>query len=724
MAQTRTFDFSILGGGIGGCISALRLADAGYTIQLIDQSTLLSGSSKNTACRLGLGLHYAHLKTALQYLNATIKFVRAHPGFAIGDKQTSSNSSDSDAQKNFLYVSQHVRYFIAKDSLFTTSEISTIQEALKAEYERLVKADSGNQVFGKPSEFYRALTLAECKDVNPDEVTAGFKAAERILDWESFQNYLIDKILKHPNITVIENAKISDISYVKQGYVFEAKMHANQEDKDVPSINPTKRLILAAWQNNEWFANTLGFPMNPGSRINRTKIIAIVKLPSEFYKVPSMFFCSGPFAAFTNHGNGTAFVSYEPVTNIEQNDSLVLNELSKQLIDQGATEEQIQKYGKAILEGAKKYIPGIEKAEVVGAKIGIVKIKKNNGEWIRVIEKNDSAAMHSNTNAGMMEEKKTIKTKTSWELKDALCAQVDIYDKQSDVHERLSFGVEEYGLFLNANSCNKLLYCEENADILLQIVSKQRVLEKEFDVFVDKIINRLVKDKLTKEEKASNFKHVVTANFSRLIKSSDPQALGKEQRDNFADQIVRRALLIQGIKKSTRKKKSELEGEDDSRETNECINYEFKSGEAQTQRADGILLAEVSSPLLGSDSHSPATTASDFVSESEVTDTNDSSAFESPVLSRNSASSSNGSLPAFDLTESPDKRRNSSETNTTYRPTNRSLSESFPNRSYSSGVVRNSCLKSTLKETPSSSQHQLDNCVGSDKPCETSTSLK
>ena len=59
----------IIGGGIGGCMAALALAQAGCKVLLLEKNAdLLSGTSNMTPGRMGLGFHYTHAETGLLYL--------------------------------------------------------------------------------------------------------------------------------------------------------------------------------------------------------------------------------------------------------------------------------------------------------------------------------------------------------------------------------------------------------------------------------------------------------------------------------------------------------------------------------------------------------------------------------------------------------------------------------------------------------------------------------
>lgn len=69
---------AIIGGGVGGCCSALELARTGkLSIFLLEKNReLMRESSDATPGRLGLGFHYSDKATALRFLHVTVDFIK------------------------------------------------------------------------------------------------------------------------------------------------------------------------------------------------------------------------------------------------------------------------------------------------------------------------------------------------------------------------------------------------------------------------------------------------------------------------------------------------------------------------------------------------------------------------------------------------------------------------------------------------------------------------
>ena len=90
--KTTRREVTVIGGGAGGCGSALALAECGWKVSLYEKNTLLSGTSGRTPGRLGLGFHYMDLQTSEMLLRATVRFVKTFPGFRIGETLPWSDS--------------------------------------------------------------------------------------------------------------------------------------------------------------------------------------------------------------------------------------------------------------------------------------------------------------------------------------------------------------------------------------------------------------------------------------------------------------------------------------------------------------------------------------------------------------------------------------------------------------------------------------------------------
>jgi|GEM_PF-1920209 len=304
---------------------------------------LLDGSSDNTPCRLGEGFHYSDPETAKKYLRACIAFLREYPGFVF------------DGDKPREHPHRSTRYFVVKNTLVNLAKIYNLHESLREEYQRLISLDAANKVFGEAEDFSRPMAIDEYSaDFDASRVIAGFQTGEQVLDWPKFKVWMVGEIKADRAIQVRNNTQVVDIKHSDKGLGFNVTLRDKftGEEKTVQA----DMVVNAAWENIEWLDHKLGIPMFAGSRTNRLKVMLKIRLPSGFdseeHPKQHMFFCFGPLCALTVYKDGTAFLTYEPITNVETSTSLTLPTLSDRLLHGGATEEEKRNYAERIIRGA------------------------------------------------------------------------------------------------------------------------------------------------------------------------------------------------------------------------------------------------------------------------------------------------------------------------------------------------------------------------------------
>lgn len=424
----------IIGGGIAGCSAAVKLADEGYKVILLEsRSSLLAGSSDDTPCRLGLGFHYPDLKTAIRYLQDTINFVRTYKDVVPDLRVGIDNIKDQ-----LLSPLCRGRYFITQNSLFEEEEIFAVYRKLKEEYARLVSLDPANAVFGPPEKFYTRLAVSAYADVvNLDEVYLAIETAEQTLNWPAFKAYLINRISQHPNIDVRYNAEVTKIvpdDHQLNKFSVHYKNATNLNslpstadavlDDEIAAVE-ANITINSAWNNIDAINKESGIPVDLNSRTHRVKVIIEVQLPESLKNANSMFFCFGPHCSLTNVDNGKGWLTYEPVTNIHSSNELLLPSELERLVQGLATPEEKEDYGKKILAGAEQYIPLLKDAKSLNAKFGVVITPGSNA---------------------------------------------DITSKESPIHIRNELGIRVHGYGSIDFPSMKLLFCLEGRDVVYELV--------------------------------------------------------------------------------------------------------------------------------------------------------------------------------------------------------------------------------------------------------------
>ena len=404
----------VVGGGAAGCGSALVLAENGWKVRLFEKNTLFSGSSSITPGRLGLGFHYVDLQTSEMLLRATIRFVKSFPGFRVGETLP------------WPHPLRHGRYFIAKDSIFPAAKILRVCEALKQVYTEMVEEDPSNMVFGPPEDFYRILERKEYEnDVDTSKVIMGIETAEHLLDWKKFEHHIVVEVGSHKNITIEEHTELVDVKRLGNAQPrYLLTFLCGKEKKMVYS----DYVVNSTWYNIEKINELAGFSqLQSQPRSNRLKALLRVRLPNSMLNSHSMFFCMGPFCTLSNLGDGTALMTYAPVTNIEISTEVTVSNNMDRLLTRGATKEEFRLLSEGILRGVACFIPALEQAEILDLGFGIVQTH----------------------------------------------GTVNLKDMNSPVHKRAYLGVRSEGAGWVSNPGMKLLYLLENGRITTDILEQQ-----------------------------------------------------------------------------------------------------------------------------------------------------------------------------------------------------------------------------------------------------------
>lgn len=363
--ELNKISLGIIGGGIAGCTTALLAADEGMFVELFESTHgVLNESSDATPCRLGLGFHYMDLDTAILNLESSIQLVRYLKLKANDTFQVKFNPIEKDNLVN----SGRIFYVIHNNSLVNKEEVLEIFNALKSHYIKLIVDDKKNEVFGKSENFFKEVDKREFSNViDVSTVQTVIETCETLFDWPRFKNYLIDRLHAHPKIKIHLDTEIISI---KRGHNLTMKIETGKNlHSELFDI-----IINSSWRNVDHLNGSMGY-FNEKQTINRLKCMAIINSPPELLNT-SMLIGYGDFCSLSSRPDGKGYLTYEPITNIEQ----FLSLKEKKKLDNYLTnlsENKKNELGEKIIQEASRYIiGGLEKNQLCGLRIGVVRTDK------------------------------------------------------------------------------------------------------------------------------------------------------------------------------------------------------------------------------------------------------------------------------------------------------------------------------------------------------------
>jgi hypothetical protein len=353
----------VIGGGIAGIGTALKLANDGYQVTIIEKNTLMSGSSGRNPGRMGLGFHYFDEDTAVLYLKASILVQKTYPHFLIGQDLP------------FEHPIRHGRYYIVKDSQHSYEEILKIYRAIQIAYADMVELDPTNKVFGEPESFFRVLSAEDYIGVVNSEIVVGaVETNEHLYNWPKFLIAMRQVIENHPYISLFEYAEVINIQQ-RESLDARFKLTLREATGTIERHLDADYIVNSSWENIEFLNSTAGIPYLDGTRTNRLKCLLEVKLPPELQEMNSSFFCMGPFCMFSNMGDGRGMMTFADVTNFAVSTSLRIDENIEYYLSPHVSHAEKEKIGAEILSGVSQYIPAMAKAIFLDVKFGIVQTK-------------------------------------------------------------------------------------------------------------------------------------------------------------------------------------------------------------------------------------------------------------------------------------------------------------------------------------------------------------
>ena len=279
---------------------------------------------------------------------------------------------------------------------------------------------------GAPEDFYRILEREEYDSVvNGSKVVLGIDTAEHLLAWDKIEHHIANTVRSHENISIHEYSELVHAKRLEGDTQHRYKL-TFVSGKETSS-EFSNYVVNSTWYEIEKLNSLVGFPQRPIPRTNRLKVLLHVRLPYSMLDFHSMFFCMGQFCMFSNLGNGTALVTYAPVTNVAMSTAVSISSNMSRLLTDGPTDDEFRLLSDSIRRGATSFVPEIKNTETIGLNFGIVQTH----------------------------------------------GTVDLDDIRSPVHKRAYLGVRSESAGWVSNPCMKLLYLLENGDIVKDILEEE-----------------------------------------------------------------------------------------------------------------------------------------------------------------------------------------------------------------------------------------------------------
>ena len=442
------YDIIIIGAGFSGVAAALECSKHGYKILLLEADPEIMGdnsTSRNQCYRVHTGIHYPDRTTAERCIEDAVYFIKNLPPSCL---------------KNNTYK-EYSRYYLMDNSLYDSENMNSIGAVIKNKYSSLIRNDPANKVLGEPEKLIKEadpnqykkyvtknIPFNNEKDIpGKINVLRAVDIIEPAINFDKLVEYYGQKLADNPNIIVKCNQKVTRIKKRKNnfGYIIETINENNKHENFY-----CDGVVNCAWQNIEKLNSTLVFQANNNEKmLIRMKASILAELPKEAQNIPTSLFCTGPYCAMSNLGNGKAILTSERPTNIASCEALQKPSGMMQEIQQNGAALNTKigaKLAKSIIKDCSSYLPALKQCKPLEVRIGYVKTP---------MRKNETYS---------------------------------IYTKKSPIHKRRHNGVEvipELGTCFINGAGMKFTYILDNAK---EIAEKMHVeLEKKKHAFISKL---------------------------------------------------------------------------------------------------------------------------------------------------------------------------------------------------------------------------------------------
>ncbi|MEH6515096.1 MAG: FAD-dependent oxidoreductase [Halioglobus sp.] len=330
--MNKKHDVTVLGAGLAGCSTALKLAQLGYRVLLIDKSSYpVSGASRHNEGKLHLGYIYAAdpkhktyrkiLEGSLQFLDLTQQLTGVSPT-QIPRSQPFFYAIPADSQ---LSVEQIYKHFARVDEYVASHGDHTSHIQL----ETVLPAD-GTMVAG----------------IFSDEIQAVIQTSEIALDPSYVASIYGAAVLAEPLIDFLGGHEVTMVEDSGGAY------NINAQSAEGTIRIEAQAVANCLWENRLHIDALVGFTSSK-PWLWRWKATLSFETPSTL-SAPSTTLLLGPYGDYVPYSSGRSYLSWYPSCLVGSTSQLDANPL------QDAIETyDDQRIRRESFEGLGRYIPAL-----------------------------------------------------------------------------------------------------------------------------------------------------------------------------------------------------------------------------------------------------------------------------------------------------------------------------------------------------------------------------
>jgi len=283
-------DVVVLGAGIAGCSTALRLTQLGYRVALIDRNPFpASRASRHNEGKLHLGYIYAADPDGDTYkgvMRGSLEFLH------ITQRLTGIASHNIPRTQGFVYA-------VPRDSQLTSDQVY----AHLARVDEYLLTDAGphsNPAFERARPMRGAMTSAHFSD----EIQAVFQTSEIAIDPNYVANIYAAAVLAEPNIDFLGEHEIVTVERHREAFMIITQCAADEARIPAPAV------ANCLWQNRVHIDTQVG-QRTTKPWLWRWKATLSFATPDRLTTPPATLML-GPYGDYVPYSSGRSYLSWYP----------------------------------------------------------------------------------------------------------------------------------------------------------------------------------------------------------------------------------------------------------------------------------------------------------------------------------------------------------------------------------------------------------------------------